>query len=218
MLPPWMIEVALLASHARRAGPYNIGGAFSTGAPHRSSLTQATACLSFLLSLLSLLSSPSTSPAHGALWRAVFFSTRGVSHITEPPSELRVRPSLLPSLHPNFASFHVVLHSLDTYVLLSFLRSFLPSFLRLRTYLQTSLHTYLGHLLARASSLSFFSLPCVSLAHGASWLSVNIFLSGVAQISFPLSHSPLTLLGEEPNLARMVWLPAYASPVQPGRT
>jgi len=217
MLPPWMIEVALLASHARRAGPYNIGGAFSTGAPHRSSLTQATACLSFLLSLLSLLSSPFTSPAHGSLWRAVF-STRGVSRIKEPPSELRVRPSFLPSLHPNFASFHVVFHSLDMYDLLSFLRSFLPSFLRWRTYLQTSLHTYLGHLLARASSLSFFSLPCVSPAHGALWLSVKIFLSGVTRISFPLSHSPLTLLGEDPNFARMVWLPAYASLVQPDRT
>ena len=195
MLPQWMIKVALLASQARRARPYNIGGAFSTGAPHRSSLTQATACLSFLLSLLSLFSLPSTSPAHGALWRAgVFFSPpRGVSHIKEAPSELRVRPSFLPSLHPNFASFHVALNSSDTYVFLSFFPSFLPSFLRLRTYLQTSLHTYLGHLLARASSLFFFSLPCVSPADGASWLSVKIFLSGVARIYFPLSHSPLSL-------------------------
>ena len=25
------------------------------------------------------------------------------------------------------------------------------------------------------------------------------------------------ILGEEPNLARMAWLPAYASTVQPGR-
>ena len=38
-----------------------------------------------------------------------------------------VLPSFLPSLHPTFASFHVVLPSLDTSALRSFLPTFLPS-------------------------------------------------------------------------------------------
>ena len=57
----------------------------------------------------------------------IFFPLRAVSHLKEVPSELRVRPSFLPSVHSTFASFHVALPSLDTSVLRSFLPTFLPS-------------------------------------------------------------------------------------------
>ena len=122
-----------------QGGAPGISGATSATLQHWRSVfhRRPTSLLSYTGYRLSLFSPLSPVPPFSAFYLSgarrflarwhIFFPLRAVSHLKEVPSELRVRPSFLPSVHSTFASFHVALPSLDTSALRSFLPTFLPS-------------------------------------------------------------------------------------------